>query len=159
MYFIIILFILFILYISSVGFYRNICISNYLKLLKVTKHVIKCCQKVSEDLVYIEKNISVLTNSLVQKALKGNLNEDDEKVLNILENQDLQEITEKLNTVADKVIEIQNQTPFSEVTANFSKVLKTRDSRTIIHFFLNERDLEKCKSVYFVKKQIQKVLE
>lgn len=156
MYFIIILF---ILYITSIGFYRNINISNYLKLLKVTKHVITCCQKVSEDLVYIEKNISVLTDSLVQKALKGNLNEDDEKVLNILENRELQEVTEKLNTVADKVIELQNQAPFSRVTTNFSKVLRTRDSRTIIHFFLSERDLEKCKSVYFVKKQIQKVLD
>lgn len=139
--------------------YKSISISNYLKLIKIIKHVIECCQNVSKDLVYIEKNVSILAASITSKALKGKLDEDDERVLDIFKNQDLQEITEKLNKVADQALEIQKRSPTSKITEEFSKVLETRNNEDIIHFFLSERDLENCRSVYFVKKQIQKVLE
>lgn len=139
--------------------YKSISISNYLKLIKIIKHVIECCQNVSKDLVYIEKNVSILAASITSKALKGKLDEDDERVLDIFKNQDLQEITEKLNKVADQALEIQKRFPTSKITEEFSKVLETRNNEDIIHFFLSERDLENCRSVYFVKKQIQKVLE
>lgn len=139
--------------------YKSISISNYLKLIKVLKHIVECCQNVSKDLMYIEKNVSVLAASITSKALKGKLDEDDERVLDIFKNQDLQEITEKLNKVADQALEIQKRSPTSKITEKFSKVLETRNNEDIIHFFLSERDLENCKSVYFVKKQIQKVLE
>lgn len=139
--------------------YKSIGISNYLKLIKIIKHVIECCQNVSKDLVYIEKNVSILAASITSKALKGKLDEDDERVLDIFKNQDLQEITEKLNKVADQALEIQKRSPTSKIIEEFSKVLETRNNEDIIHFFLSERDLENCRSVYFVKKQIQKVLE
>lgn len=139
--------------------YKSISISNYLKLIKIIKHVIECCQNVSKDLVYIEKNVSILAASITSKALKGKLDEDDERVLDIFKNQDLQEITEKLNKVADQALEIQKRSSTSKITEEFSKVLETRNNEDIIHFFLSERDLENCRSVYFVKKQIQKVLE
>lgn len=139
--------------------YKSISISNYLKLIKIIKHVIECCQDVSKDLMYIENNISILAASITSKALKGKLDEDDERVLDIFKNQDLQEITEKLNKVADQALEIQKRSPTSKITEEFSKVLETKNNEDIIHFFLSERDLENCRSVYFVKKQIQKVLE
>lgn len=160
--FILLTFLFFYIGMLSVPIYKNyksISISNYLKLIKVIKHIIECCQNVSKDLIYIEKNISVLAASITHKALNGNLDTDDEKVLDIFKNQDLQEITEKLNKVADQVIEIQKKSPTSKITNEFSKVLETKDNENIIHFFLSERDLENCRSVYFIKKQIEKALD
>lgn len=160
--FILLTFLFFYIGMLSVPFYKNyksISISNYLNLIKVSKHIVECCQNVSKDLMFIEKNISILAASITHKALNGELDEDDEKVLNIFKNQDLQEITEKLNKVADQVLEIQKKSPTSRITSDFSKVLETENSEDIVHFFLSERDLENCKSVYFIKKQIEKALE
>lgn len=139
--------------------YKSIGISNYLILIKVIKHLVECCQNVSKDLMYIEKNVSTLAASITDKALNGKLDEDDERVLNIFKNQDLQEITEKLNKLADQALEIKKRSPTSKIVNDFSKGLDSKNKEDIVHFFLSERDLKNCKSVYFVRKQIEKILE
>lgn len=138
---------------------KSLNISNYLKLIKVAKHLLNCCHQVSLDMVYIEENVGLLSASLIDKALKGELDEEDEKILDIFKNKNLEDLNKSLNKIASKMQELKDFNPYKKMTNEFYEIVNYEKSEDIINYFLSERDLENCRSVYFLKNKIKELID
>ena len=110
-------------------------------------------------MVYIEENVGLLSASLIDKALKGELDEEDEKILDIFKNKNLEDLNKSLNKIASKMQELKDFNPYKKMTNEFYEIVNYEKSENIINYFLSERDLENCRSVYFLKNKIKELID
>lgn len=134
-------------------------LSKQLKFLDITRHILLCCQKVNEDMIFIDSHRDKLLSTLTSKALQGNLDKDDERVLKILSNKDLENLTDSLSNLVTEINFLWDS-KINKATGTLPvEVVNYKKPEDAVRYFLSDSDLEACRSVYFVKKQVEKILE
>lgn len=138
------------LYIKVHYFSQRLNVLNYQKLLNIADHMIHCCINVNNDIIYITNHFKTFQDFLIKKALKGDLNDTDLKALRLLEKNNFDTIDNAINSLLEKVRSLQSIKPYAKLTKEFSEIVD-KNSKDIVKFFLNEKEIQACNSVFFLK--------
>lgn len=129
---------------------KRLNIITYQKLLNISNHLVNCCINVNNDIIYVINHSKTFQNFLIQKALKGELNDTDLKALKLLEKNNFDTIDNAISNLLTKVKTLQNIKPYTRLTKDFSEVVN-KNAKEIVKFFLDEKALKACNSVFFLK--------